>query len=47
MMGLIFVGVNNVMPLSTFKVMIIKVISVRKSGRVEQFNILLTKFIRS
>ena len=42
MMGLIFLGVN-VMPLSIFKVRIIRIISVRKSGRVEQLNILLTE----
>ena len=31
------------MPLSVFKVRIIRVISVRKLGRVEQFYILLTE----
>ena len=43
MMGLIFLGVMpfNVMPLSVFKVRIMRAISVRKSGRVEQFSILL------
>ena len=32
------------MPLSIFKVRTIRLISVRKSGRVEKLNILLTEF---
>ena len=46
MIGVIFLGVKHchgVMPLSIFKVRIIKVISVRKSSRAEQFNVLLTE----
>ena len=41
MMGLIFLGVEQ--RDAIFKVRIIRVISVRKSGRVEQLNILLTE----
>ena len=43
MMGLIFPDVKQLMPLSIFKVRIIRVISEIKSGTVEQLNILLTE----
>ena len=39
-------SLRNVMPLRICEVRIIRVISVRKSGRVEQLNILLTELGR-